>query len=118
MKEQFEVKDGSRTLSFSGRELASISSRRVGKSRWIELTLYQTAAGTYILQGIGASIVPGEVKREWAQVSDDPSGIIERLYMHNDQGARYIPTTSRMLLQQASERDRRFAAAYLTEHID
>ena len=54
MKEQFEVKDGSRTLSFLGRELASISSRRAGKSRWIELTLYQTAAGTYILQGIGA----------------------------------------------------------------
>lgn len=118
MNEEHQIKDGARTLTFRGRILSEISSRHASKRRWIELTLYVTTGGTYVLHGVGQSIVPGETKREWAQISDEPNGVIERLYLYNDQGARYIPNTSKMLLQKACERDRRFAAAYLTEHID
>lgn len=53
----FEVKDGSRTLQFSGRLLGSSSSWRRGSSRWIEFELYKTENGSYILSRIGVSLV-------------------------------------------------------------
>lgn len=53
----YEVKDGNRTLQFSGKLLAQSSSWRHGKDRWIEFELYKTDNGSYILSRIGVSIV-------------------------------------------------------------
>jgi len=53
----FEVKDGSRTLQFSGRLLGKSSSWRRGSSRWIEFELYKTENGSYILSRVGVSLV-------------------------------------------------------------
>ena len=53
----FEVKDGTRTLQFKGKELAKSSSWRRGSTRWIEFELYRTESGSYILSRIGVSLV-------------------------------------------------------------
>lgn len=53
----FKVKDGSRTLQFSGELLGESSSRRFDSTRWIEFKLYRTENGSYILSRIGVSLV-------------------------------------------------------------
>lgn len=53
----FEVKDGSRTLQFSGALLGESSSHRRGATRWIEFKLYKTENGSYILSRIGVSVI-------------------------------------------------------------
>lgn len=53
----YEVKDGSRTLKFSGKILGSSSSWRTGSTRWIEFSLYRTDSGSYILSRVGVSLV-------------------------------------------------------------
>jgi hypothetical protein len=52
-----EVKDGSRTLQFSGKKLGESTSWRPGSNRWIEFKLYKTDNGSYILSRIGVSLV-------------------------------------------------------------
>jgi len=52
-----EVKDGSRTLQFSGTLLGESSSYRRGANRWIEFKLYRTENGSYILSRIGVSVI-------------------------------------------------------------
>ena len=53
----YEVKDGSRTLQFSGKKLGESSSWRPGSVRWIEFELYRTDNGAYILSRVGVSQV-------------------------------------------------------------
>ncbi len=52
-----EVKDGSRTLQFSGVLLGKSTSKRHDSTRWIEFELYKTDSGSYILSRIGVSLV-------------------------------------------------------------
>jgi len=115
---QYVVRDATRHIEFTGVELASVSSNEDGKSRWIELSLYKTRGGMYVLAGCGKSVVPGETDRPWVQQSEDPYGIIDRLYLFNDDtGAKYIPRTSRRLLEDASRVDDSIKRAYATEHV-
>jgi hypothetical protein len=53
----YEVKDGSRTLKFSGKMLGHSSSWRKGSTRWIEFSLYITENGSYVLSRVGVSLV-------------------------------------------------------------
>lgn len=46
-----------------------------------------------------------EVNREWAQVSDDPKAIIERLRLRDADGVFYLPKTSLSALTKAAELD-------------
>jgi hypothetical protein len=53
----FEVKDGNRTLHFSGKLLGKSSSKRYHSTRWVEFELYKTESGSYILSRVGVSII-------------------------------------------------------------
>jgi hypothetical protein len=53
----YEVKDGSRTLKFSGKLLGKSSSLKRGSTRWIEFALYKTENGSYVLSRVGVSLV-------------------------------------------------------------
>ena len=56
--DQFEIRDGSRIITFEGNLIATVSSRdRFNKPRWSEFHLYKTTGGTYVLEKIGRSIV-------------------------------------------------------------
>lgn len=112
-----QVQDGARTITFEGELLAEVNSRTDERVRWIELRLFRTVAGTYVLAGCGRTVVTGEVDRPWVQLAEEPEGIIDRLYMLSDEGARYMPHTSRRLLEVAAKRDSEIHSAYWREHI-
>lgn len=114
---QYQVRDGERVIEFDGDVLATATSKARGKSRWIELTLYKTVAGTYVLHGTGRSIVSNEVDRHWVQLAETPDGVIDRLHLRNDMGARYIPHTSQRLLKDAGERDDGIRVAFHLTHV-
>jgi hypothetical protein len=53
-----------------------------------------------------------EVNREWAQVSDDPAAIIERLRLRDSDGVWYVPKTSTTAILQAAELDEGIKKAF------
>jgi hypothetical protein len=55
---KFQVRDGStRVIRFDGQLLGEVSSRRAQAPRWTELRLYKTAAKSFVLEKVGASVV-------------------------------------------------------------
>lgn len=113
----YEVYDGERVFTFEGEVLAETTSWRPDKKRWIDLDLYRTRAGTYVLVGCGRTEVRGEVDRHWVQIADEPEGVIDRLTLYNELGARYIPKTSLRLLERASRNDEGILRAYSVQRV-
>ena len=125
-----EVKDGSRTLQFSGKLLAESSSWRPGTYRWIEFKLYKTDNGSYIISRIGdalpceecrptrsVAIIFPEKHRHWAQVSEEPTPVLDALYKYDQGGARYLTNVAQRLLEDASDMDRGIESVYRIELI-
>lgn len=54
---KYKVKSGERTLEFDGVRIAQSTSFRPDSVRWVDFSLYITAAGTYVLERIGQSDV-------------------------------------------------------------
>jgi hypothetical protein len=52
----YYVRDGVRTLEFTGVKLAESTSRDILKPRWVEFELYRTVTGQYVLARIGVSV--------------------------------------------------------------
>lgn len=52
----YRVRDGVRTLEFSGGKLAESSSRLPKKPRWVEFSVYRTPKGQYVLSRVGYSV--------------------------------------------------------------
>lgn len=62
-------------------------------------------------------VVP-ELDREWAQVSDEPEPVIERLRLRDADGVWYLPRTSANALRAAAELDADLAVALLApQHV-
>lgn len=60
-----------------------------------------------------------EINREWAQVSDDPRAVIERLRLKDTDGVYYIPSTSMTVLLEAADKDEGIKQAFYTpQHIE
>lgn len=55
--DQFQVRDGSRLLTFKGVLLAGVSSRKFDAPRWTEMAVYKTEGGSYVLEKVGRSVV-------------------------------------------------------------
>jgi hypothetical protein len=82
MSDTYQVRDGSRLITFDGVLLGYISSQRASNPRWTEMTIYKTAGGSYVLEKVGKSLVthmPGckEIKGRYprfqeAHPGDDP----------------------------------------------
>jgi hypothetical protein len=115
--ESYEVRDRDRVIHFRGELLAATSSQETGKQRWIELALYRTEAGNFVVQGIGRSLREGESDRCWAQVSDEAAGVVERLTLYDDNGVRYMPWVNERLLRTAATLDARIHEALHQEHV-
>lgn len=68
-------------------------------------------------------IVDGELvresDREWAQVSDEPEAVIERLRLRDSDGVWYVPSTSNRALEDAAQLDEGIERAlFAPQHID
>ena len=118
MVDHYSVRDRHREIQFKGELLGFSSSEDPDKVRWGEFYVYRTESGRYVVAGVGRSRVPGETDRCWAQVSDSPDAVIEKLTLIDPDGARYLPWTARTLLDQAAVKDERLRHSYAVEVID
>ena len=60
-----------------------------------------------------------EHDREWAQVSEAPEAVIERLRLRDSDGVWYVPSTSTRALESAANLDEGIQhALYTPQHID
>lgn len=64
-----------------------------------------------------AGLVFPEKDRYWAQVSDDPSAVLEALYKYDNAGARYLTNVAQRLLEEAAQVDKGIESIYKIEMI-
>jgi hypothetical protein len=64
-----------------------------------------------------AELVFPEKNRYWAQVSEEPTAVLDALYKYDDGGARYLTNVAQRLLEEASKSDEKIAAIYKIEII-
>ncbi len=58
-----------------------------------------------------------EKYRYWAQVSEEPSAVLDALYKYDNGGARYLTNVAQRLLEEASKNDSEIEKAYRFEII-
>jgi hypothetical protein len=64
-----------------------------------------------------AELVFPEKDRYWAQVSDEPSAVLEALYKYDNSGARYLTNVAQRLLDSAALIDKGIESIYRIEMI-
>ena len=64
-----------------------------------------------------ADLVFPEKHRYWAQVSEEPTAVLEALYKYDQGGARYLTNVAQRLLETASEKDEAIESVYRIEMI-
>jgi hypothetical protein len=64
-----------------------------------------------------AELVFPEKNRYWAQVSEEPTAVLDALYKYDDGGARYLTNVAQRLLEEASKSDEKIASIYKIEII-
>lgn len=108
----YRVRDGDKELEFEGWQLGHSSSQRTDKQRWSEIFIYRTVEGSYLVVGVGRSLVEKEQDRWWAAVLSNPDKVIERLHLKGEGGVRRLPFNNREALLQACRFDAALANAY------
>lgn len=64
-----------------------------------------------------AELVFPEKYRYWAQVSEEPSAVLDALYKYDSGGARYLTNVAQRLLEEAAKNDAAVANIYRYEII-
>jgi hypothetical protein len=59
-----------------------------------------------------------EKNRYWAQVSEQPSAVLDALYKYDDNGARYLTNVAQRLLEDSAKKDKNIADVYRFEIIE
>lgn len=63
-------------------------------------------------------VVKPERAREWAQIIEDPEGVINELYRTDYHGARFLTKVARDLIEDAAKVDIGIEKAYYTEWVN
>jgi hypothetical protein len=58
-----------------------------------------------------------EKHRYWAQVSEEPSAVLDALYKYDDNGARYLTNVAQRLLESSAQKDSGIDSIYRVEVI-
>lgn len=93
-------------LTFDGEPVAEASSAEPGKLRWTDLTLWQLADGSYVVEVVGVSTVPGERTLRSAHHCPEVGAVIAVLRKSdNSKGVRrsYLPDLAWSLLRAAHD---------------
>ena len=64
-----------------------------------------------------AELIFPEKNRHWAQVSEEPTAVLDALYKFDEGGARYLTNVAQRLLEDASKTDDKIASIYKFEII-
>jgi len=97
-------------LEFDGELLGSASSRS-DKPRWMDVNIYSTADGRYIVQKIGRSELPGERDYYSAHVVDDAPSLISAL-RSKKRGVVFMTIVAEEAVRAAMEKDPRIEDAW------
>ena len=62
-------------------------------------------------------IIFPETDRNWAQVSEDPTAVLDALYKYDQGGARYLTNVAQRLLERAAPNDEKIDSIYRVEMI-
>ena len=82
MSKTYMVRDGARSITFEGAQLAEVSSERSTSPRWTDMALYKTESGKYVLTKIGRTRVLHET---------GCPGIIGKLNLYMDEYPNTVP---------------------------
>ena len=118
MIEDYTVQDRKRLIEFSGTLVGFASSSDGNKRRWIDIGIYITEGGKYIVSGVGRTDVDNESDRPWAHVCATARGVIDVLTMTDDSGTEYLTNTARQAIDQCSQGDLDMRDAYYTETVE
>lgn len=112
---EFELLDYGGTLqTVTAWHLASASSHRPGKQRWIDIDIYQTEDNEYVVHTVGQSIIPGEVPKARVRRTYSAFEVIEFLTVTDRKvGDTYIPRDASRALAQAASFDDELRDAYI-----
>jgi hypothetical protein len=117
--QEFVVEARDRKIQFVGEVIGSATTHAPSKERWAEVQIFRTEGGSYVVAGVGRSTISGETDRRWAHSSGTPDGVIEALYLYDDDDVRYLPHVNKRALQQAAKNDRPISEAFeeFTEYV-
>lgn len=86
-----------------------------------EVTFNKLAKGAVVCEQCepddSVDLVFPEKYRYWAQVSEEPTAVLEALYKYDDGGARYLTNVAQRLLEEASSKDSGIESVYKIEVI-
>lgn len=88
-------------------EYAAIG-ERCPACRWFEIRVYAVDDGTWVVETVGQSIVPGEIVKRQVWFCDTPRRVVACLVQHRG-NEYFIPNTSRRALDDAAEQDENLA---------
>jgi hypothetical protein len=66
---------------------------------------------------LNAPVVFPEKNRYWAQVSEEPSAVLDALYKYDASGAKYLTHVAQRLLEEAARNDKGIEMIYKVELI-
>lgn len=116
---RLEDTDG-KPFRFEGRMLAHSSSELPRKSRWMEVQIFQTIGGKYVVNLIGNTRLEGERIKERAHIVDTADDVIDILHQTDpESGARYLTQVARDGIEQAGEHSESIRRAWesLARHV-
>lgn len=105
---RFHLEDDSNSgFVFDGDLIAHADSHTPDKDRWTELNLYRTTVGSYVVEALGCTRLPGEITRRRLTVVVNAAQIITTLHPH-----RHLSYVARDLLARAGVVDSDVQRAY------
>lgn len=112
----YRVLNGIATVEFDGDLLGRADSAGPDKDRWMEVAIYRTVGGAFVLAGCGRSCVMGETDLPWAKVLDTAEMLVEALYRERN-GDRFMPHTNQKALTAAAAIDPLIRSAFGLQHV-
>ena len=75
----YELRHDDRIVPFHGELLGEASSHEAGRMRWHEIRIYQTDAGSFVVERVGKSIILGETDRSKVYFYPTPQDVEDGL---------------------------------------
>jgi hypothetical protein len=110
-EQPWEVFDDVKPVRFAGRLLAEASSHEHhDRPRWLDMELYRTTQGRYVLVRIACSDTPGEKDISYVRIVDTAEEVLEHLKRAPQSGGTPIlMRLGRELLEEAATVDSNIA---------
>lgn len=121
--EKFRLEnDGARDVAFAGVKLSEESDHSYQgprQNRWLEVRIYRTATGRYVVEQVGRTCWQGESDRHAVTICADAAAVLAALGGNDDRDDDYhdrgISAVARDALAAAGEKDPALAAVAVEE---